>query len=111
MRARRSQRSPRASRPASARSSRYRELRNLGELVIGMVHDTLDAFARLDTDLALEVLRRDRTVDEEYESHPPSEHDLHDGGSALDPPRARRHVGGALARAHRRSLPRISANT
>ncbi len=48
--------------------SRYRELRNLGELVIGMVHDTLDAFARFDTTLALEVLRRDRTVDEEYES-------------------------------------------
>jgi phosphate transport system protein len=46
----------------------YRELRNLGELVTGMVHDTLDAFARFDTTLALEVLRRDRTVDEEYES-------------------------------------------
>ena len=47
---------------------RYRELRNLGELVIEMVHDTLDAFARLDTRLALEVVRRDRTVDEEYEA-------------------------------------------
>jgi phosphate transport system protein len=49
-------------------NNRYRELRNLGELVTGMVHDTLDAFARFDTTLALEVLRRDRTVDEEYES-------------------------------------------
>jgi phosphate transport system protein len=49
-------------------NNRYRELRNLGELVTGMVHDTLDAFARLDTKLALEVLRRDRTVDEEYEA-------------------------------------------
>ncbi|MFI4869494.1 MAG: phosphate signaling complex protein PhoU [Steroidobacterales bacterium] len=49
-------------------NNRYRELRNLGELVIGMVHDTLDAFARFDTGLALAVLRRDRTVDEEYES-------------------------------------------
>jgi len=46
----------------------YRELRNLGELVIDMVHDTLDAFARLDTKLALEVVRRDRAVDEEYEA-------------------------------------------
>jgi phosphate transport system protein len=46
----------------------YRELRNLGELVITMVHDTLDACARLDTALALQVLRRDRAVDEEYES-------------------------------------------
>ena len=49
-------------------NNRYRELRNLGEVVTGMVHDTLDAFARFDTKLALEVLRRDRTVDEEYES-------------------------------------------
>ena len=49
-------------------NNRYRELRNLGELVTGMVHDTLDAFARFDTKLALEILRRDRTVDEEYEA-------------------------------------------
>jgi len=47
---------------------RYRELRNLGELVIEMVRDTLDAFARLDTELALAVVRRDRAVDEEYEA-------------------------------------------
>jgi phosphate transport system protein len=49
-------------------NNRYRELRNLGEVVTGMVHDTLDAFARFDTKLALQVLRRDRTVDEEYEA-------------------------------------------
>jgi phosphate transport system protein len=49
-------------------NNRYRELRNLGDLVIAMVHDTLDAFARYDTELALQVLRRDRTVDEEYEA-------------------------------------------
>jgi phosphate transport system protein len=49
-------------------NNRYRELRNLGDLVIAMVHDTLDAFARYDTDLALQVLRRDRIVDEEYEA-------------------------------------------
>ncbi|HEX2790998.1 MAG TPA: phosphate signaling complex protein PhoU [Steroidobacteraceae bacterium] len=49
-------------------NNRYREVRNLGEVVIDMVHDTLDAFARFDTNLALEVLRRDRTVDEEYEA-------------------------------------------
>ncbi len=47
---------------------RYRELRNLGELVIDMVRDTLNAFARLDTELALAVVRRDRAVDEEYEA-------------------------------------------
>ena len=49
-------------------NNRYRELRSMGELVIDMVHDTLDSFARYDTTLALEVLRRDRTVDEEYEA-------------------------------------------
>jgi len=49
-------------------NGRYRELRNLGEIVIAMVHDTLDAFARLDMELALAVVRRDRTVDEEYEA-------------------------------------------
>ncbi len=49
-------------------TGRYRELRSLGELVIGMLHDALDAFTRIDTDLALAVLRRDRTVDEEYEA-------------------------------------------
>ena len=49
-------------------NNRYRELRNLGDLVIGMVHDTLDAFARFDTTLALEVLHRDLIVDDEYDS-------------------------------------------
>jgi phosphate transport system protein len=48
--------------------SRYRELRHLGVLAGGMLHEALDAFARLDTDLALKVVRRDRALDEEYES-------------------------------------------
>jgi len=48
--------------------NRYRELRHMGELVSRMVRDALDAYARLDADLALEVARRDRVVDEEYES-------------------------------------------
>jgi phosphate transport system protein len=33
-----------------------------------MVHGALDAFARLDTESALEVARRDRVVDEEYDA-------------------------------------------
>jgi len=49
-------------------SGRHRELRHLGHLVNLMVHDALDAFARLDTKLAFEVARRDRAVDEEYEA-------------------------------------------
>jgi phosphate transport system protein len=49
-------------------ADRYREIKHLGELVSDMVHGALDAFARLDTDAALDVARRDRVVDEEYEA-------------------------------------------
>jgi phosphate transport system protein len=49
-------------------STRHRELRHLGRLVSAMVHEALDAFARLDATLAFAVARRDRTVDEEYEA-------------------------------------------
>ena len=48
--------------------ARYRELRHIGALVTAMVRDALDAFARLDADLAFAVARRDRRVDEEYEA-------------------------------------------
>ena len=49
-------------------SDRYREIRHIARLVTDMVHDALHAFARLDATEALEVARRDRTVDEEYEA-------------------------------------------
>jgi phosphate transport system protein len=49
-------------------ADRYREIKHLGRVVAEMVHDALDAFARMDADAALEVARRDRLVDEEYES-------------------------------------------
>jgi phosphate transport system protein len=49
-------------------TDRYREIKHIGELVAEMVHGALDAFARLDTDAALAVARRDRVVDEEYEA-------------------------------------------
>jgi phosphate transport system protein len=45
----------------------YVEIQYLGNHVKGMVHDALDAFARLDTDAALRVAREDRQVDMEYE--------------------------------------------
>jgi phosphate transport system protein len=47
---------------------KYREIKHLGRLVAEMVHDVLDAFARMDAAAALDVARRDRLVDEEYES-------------------------------------------
>jgi phosphate transport system protein len=49
-------------------TDRYRELKHIGELVSDMVHGALDAFARLDSEAALAVARRDRGVDEEYEA-------------------------------------------
>ncbi len=54
---------------ASERAAeRYRELKHIGELVGDMVHGALDAFARLDTEAALQVARRDRVIDEEYDA-------------------------------------------
>jgi phosphate transport system protein len=49
-------------------STNYRELRNLGQHVKSMVRTTLDAFARLDARKALNVVKMDDAVDEEYES-------------------------------------------
>ncbi|MGE0113686.1 MAG: phosphate signaling complex protein PhoU [Steroidobacteraceae bacterium] len=49
-------------------ADRYREIKHLGRVVEEIVHDALDAFARLDADAALAVAKRDRLVDEEYEA-------------------------------------------
>ena len=49
-------------------ANKYREVKHLGRLVQSIVHDTLDAFARLDPEAALRVARMDRAVDEEYEA-------------------------------------------
>jgi len=46
----------------------YRELKNLGGQVRGMVRQAMDAFARLDTEAALAVVKEDEMVDEEYET-------------------------------------------
>ncbi|MCU0759796.1 MAG: phosphate signaling complex protein PhoU [Steroidobacteraceae bacterium] len=49
-------------------ADKYREVKHLGRIVQDMVHDALDAFARMDAAAALTVARKDRFVDEEYES-------------------------------------------
>ena len=46
----------------------YRELKNLGNHVSHMVRDAMNAFARLDVDEAMDVVREDERVDEEYDS-------------------------------------------
>jgi phosphate transport system protein len=48
-------------------AERFREVKHLGRSVQMLVHDTLDAFARLDANAALETARRDRTIDRAHE--------------------------------------------
>ena len=46
----------------------YRELKTLGSHVSNMLRDAMNAFARLDVDEAIEVVREDERVDEEYDA-------------------------------------------
>ena len=49
-------------------SGSYRELKTLGSQVQRMVNSAMDAFARLDVEAALETVRDDENVDQEYET-------------------------------------------
>ena len=49
-------------------SDSYRELKTLGNHVLHMLRDAMNAFARLDVDEAMDVVREDERVDEEYEA-------------------------------------------
>ena len=49
-------------------SDSYRELKNLGSHVSHMLRDAMNAFARLDVAEALEVVKEDELVDEEYDA-------------------------------------------
>ncbi len=53
---------------ASASPSNYVEIRHIGNTVVSMLQKALDAFARLDVELAVEVVKADKTVDKEYRS-------------------------------------------
>ena len=46
----------------------YRELKHLGRMAGQMVHNALDAFARIDAEAALSTFREDQAVDEEYDA-------------------------------------------
>ena len=46
----------------------YAEIQVLGLHVRQMVHDALDAFARVDIEAALRVAREDQKVDQQYEA-------------------------------------------
>ncbi len=50
------------------RKRHLRTVKHIIRHVRAMLHKSLDAFARLDTDLALEVLKEDAEVDQEYEA-------------------------------------------
>ncbi len=46
----------------------YVEVRHIADHVSQMVNNSLDSFARFDVELALEVMKEDREVDDEYRS-------------------------------------------
>jgi phosphate transport system protein len=49
-------------------NSRYAGIRHLGDQVKKMVHDVLHAFARMDVDAAINVVRDDDDTDKEYKN-------------------------------------------
>ena len=46
----------------------YRVVRHLGNVAVGSLRDALDVFARLDARAALEAVKRDRLIDDEFDA-------------------------------------------
>lgn len=46
----------------------FMEIKHLGEQVRKMLHDSLDAFARMDTENAMAIAQGDREINEEYDA-------------------------------------------
>lgn len=51
-----------------SKSRQFSDLEQIGQRVLAMLRDSLDAFARMDVDLCLSVAQEDEKVDREYES-------------------------------------------
>lgn len=49
-------------------SDSYRSIQHLSDLVANMLHRALDAFARMDPELAMRAVREDEVVDQEYDA-------------------------------------------
>ncbi|SUC44266.1 Phosphate transport system protein phoU [Providencia stuartii] len=54
-------------------------LESLGRHTVQMLHDVLDAFARMDLEEAIRIYREDEKVDQEYEGIVRQLDDVHDG--------------------------------
>jgi phosphate transport system protein len=54
--------------PSEAQAKHFVTINHLGNHVRQMLHDALDAFARLNVETALQVIHEDLKVDQEYES-------------------------------------------
>lgn len=80
-------------------------LESLGRHTVQMLHDVLDAFARMDLDEAIRIYREDKKSRPGIRRHRASADDLHDGRFAHHSERADRAVLRPFYRAYRRPLP------